>query len=89
MITKVLKNEKNHVELEIANLTIAELIRAQLWEDPSVKFAAWKRDHPTKNPVLIVRTEGKTTKKAISDCITRVDKLADKILDEFKKSVKK
>ena len=89
MITKVLKNEKNHVELEIANLTIAELIRAQLWEDSSVKFAAWKRDHPTKNPILIVRTEGKSALKAISDCIARIDKLADKILDEVKKSVKK
>ena len=89
MIIKVLKNEKNHAEIEIANLTIAELIRKFLWEDDSVKFAAWKKDHPTKNPVLIVKTEGKTAKKAIQDCIERIDKLSDKILDNFKKSIKK
>lgn len=89
MIAKVLKNEKNHLEIEISNLTMAELIRKYLWEDPAVKFAAWKRDHPTKNPVLIVKTEGKTAKKAISDCISRIDKLSDKILNDFKKTVKK
>ena len=88
MISKILKNEKNHVEIEIENPTIAELIRNFLWQDESVKFAAWKRDHPTKNPVLIVKTEGKTAKKAIEDCIERIDKLSDKILDSFKSAKK-
>ena len=89
MIGKVIKNEKNHLEMEIENLTIAETIRNFLWEDSNVKFAAWKRQHPTENPVLIVKTDGKTAKKAISDAISRIDKLADKVLADVKKSVKK
>jgi len=89
MIGKVLKNEKNHIEVEITNTTIAELLRTCLWEDPAVKFSAWKRVHLTESPVLIVKTEGKTAQKAISDCIERVDKMAKKVLAEFKKSVKK
>jgi DNA-directed RNA polymerase subunit L len=88
MISKILKNEKNHVEIEIENPTIAELMRSFLWQDETVKFAAWKRDHPTKNPVLIVKTEGKTAKKAIEDCIERIDKLSDKVLDSFKSAKK-
>jgi len=89
MIAKVLKNDKNHVEFEITNLTIAELLRKFLWEDSAVKFAAWKREHPSKNPIFIVKTEGKTAKKAITDCLERIDKLSDKVLNEFKKSIKK
>ena len=88
MMSKILKNEKNHVEIEIENPTIAELMRNFLWQDETVKFAAWKRDHPTKNPVLIVKTEGKTAKKAIEDCIDRIDKLSDKVLDSFKSAKK-
>jgi len=88
MISKVLKNEKNHIEIEIDNITITEVIRNFLWQDDSVKFAAWKRDHPTKNPVLIVKTEGKSAKKALEDCIERIEKLNDKVLDAFKSAKK-
>ncbi|MEM2956335.1 MAG: RpoL/Rpb11 RNA polymerase subunit family protein [Candidatus Pacearchaeota archaeon] len=86
MITKILKNEKNYIELELNNPTIAELLRVFLWQDDSVKLAAWKREHPTKNPILIVKTDGKTAKKALQDCIERIDKLNDKVLEEFKKA---
>jgi len=88
MITKILKNEKDHLEIEIDNLTVAELIRNALWDDDSVTVASWKREHPTKNPVLIIKTSGKTAKKALTDCIERVSKLADKVKDEVKKTIK-
>jgi len=88
MITKILKNEKDHLEIELDNLTIAELLRNALWEDDSIVIASWKRDHPTKNPVLIIKTNGKSAKKALTDCIARVQKMNDKIKDEFKKSIK-
>ena len=84
MIAKILKNEKNHLEIEIENPTIAELIRSFLWQDDSVKIASWKREHPTKNPVLIIKTDGKTAEKALEDCIERIDKLNDKVLGAFK-----
>ena len=86
MIAQILINEKNHIEMEIENLTIAEVIRSFLWQDDSVKIASWKRVHPTKFPILIVKTDGKTAKKAIEDAITRIEKMNDKVLDEFKKT---
>jgi len=85
---KVITNEKDKLEIEIENLTLAETLRSFLWEDESVSTAAWKREHPTKNPVLIVQTKGKTAKKALLDCISRIQKVNDKILDEFKSAVK-
>jgi len=86
MIIKVLVNEKDHLEVEIGNLTMAEVVRSMLWEDSAVKAAAWKREHPTKNPVLIIKTEGKSAKKALMDCLERIDKLNDKVLSEVKKA---
>jgi DNA-directed RNA polymerase subunit L len=88
MEVKVLKNEKDYLEIEIDNLTIAELLRNQLWKDSAIEAAAWRREHPTKNPVLIVKTKGKSAKKALQDCISQIDKLNNKILEEFKKAVK-
>ncbi|MBI5148137.1 hypothetical protein HZA33_00475 [Candidatus Pacearchaeota archaeon] len=88
MKTKILIDEKDYLEIEIDNLTIAELLRNELWKDDAVKQTAWKREHPTKNPVLIIKTSGKKPKTVLSDCIARVQKLNDKILDDFKKSVK-
>ena len=85
MIAKVLKNEKNHLEVELTNLTIAEVTRMSLWDDSAVTMAAWKREHPTKNPVLIIKTSGKTAKKALTDTLDRLNKLNSKVLSEVKK----
>jgi len=86
MIVKVLKNEKDHLEIEIDNLTIAELVRSALWDDSAVTIAAWKREHPTKNPILVIKTKGKSAKKALIDCLGRIEKLNDKVLSEIKKA---
>jgi len=88
METKILVDEKDYLELELDNLTIAELLRVELWKDDAVKQAAWKRDHPTKNPVLILRTSGKKPRTVLNDCIERIEKLNDKLISDFKKAVK-
>jgi DNA-directed RNA polymerase subunit L len=80
------KDEKNEAMIEIDNLTIVELLREYLSKDDSVSFVAWRREHPTKNPVLKVKTSGKTVRKAVSDAIARIEKEADKLADEIKKS---
>ena len=90
MLVKVLKNEKDHLEVEIANVTIAELVRSELWNDSAVTAAAWKRDHPSKNPVLVVQTDGKkAAKKALTDSLERISKLNEKVMAEAKKALKK
>lgn len=88
MEVKVLKNEKDYMEVEIDNLTIAELLRNQLWKNSAVEAAAWRREHPSKNPVLIIKVKEGTARRALIDCIERVQKINGKILEEFKKAVK-
>ena len=86
MIVKYIKDEKNEADIEIDNMTIVEILRTYLSEDENVSFAAWKREHPTKNPVLKVKTSGKTVRKAVSDAVARIEKDADKLVEEVKKS---
>ena len=81
---KVLNSAKEEIELETDSLTLVEILRVYLNKDSSVSFAAWKREHPTKNPVLLVKTKGKTAKKAINDAISGIVKDLDKIEKDFK-----
>ncbi len=86
MEIKVLKEDKNELKLEINSLTIVELLRVYLNEDPDVKFAAWRREHPSKSPVLHIKTQGKTAKKALQDAISKVERDTARVLNEFKKA---
>jgi len=82
MMIKILKDEKNEVELEMDNLTIVELLRVYCNKE-GAKIAAWKRDHPTKNPILHV--EGENASKIVQKAIASIQKELDKYSDEFKK----
>ncbi len=84
MELKVLKSSKDEIELEVDDLTLAEILRVYLNRDSSVSFAAWRREHPTKNPVLLVRTKGKSAKKAINDAVSEITKELEKIEKDFK-----
>ena len=81
---KILNSAKEEIELETDSLTLVEILRVYLNKDSSVSFAAWKREHPTKNPVLLVKTKGKTAKKAINEAINGIVKDLDKIEKDFK-----
>lgn len=81
----ILENSKEEIKLEFENLTIAEILRVYLNQDSAVTFAAWKRKHPTDKPVLLVKTKGKTPKKAVDDAVKKIVKDLDKIEDDFKK----
>jgi DNA-directed RNA polymerase subunit L len=85
MEINVLENSKNEIKVELENVTIAEVLRVYLNKDSSVTFAAWRRDHPTKKPALLVRTKNKTAKKAIDDAVAAVLKDLDKIDSDLKK----
>ena len=85
MEIKILNNSKEKIEVEIGSLTISEILRVYLNKDPSVTLAVWKRDHPTKNPVLLVKVKGKTAKKAINDAVRSITKELDSIESDFSK----
>tara|TARA_Y100000310_G_scaffold340429_1_gene436182 strand:- start:3884 stop:4147 length:264 start_codon:yes stop_codon:yes gene_type:complete len=85
MELNILKNSKDEIEVELENLTIAEILKVYLNKDSSVTFAAWKREHPTKNPILLVKTKSKNPKKALSDAVNLITKDLDKFENDFKK----
>ncbi len=85
MEIKILKSEKDEIEVEVDNITIVEILRTYLNNDSAVNFAAWKQEHPTKNPILKVKTKGKTAKKAINEAVAQITKELDKIENDFKK----
>jgi DNA-directed RNA polymerase subunit L len=85
MEIKIIKNEKEELDVEIDNLTLVELLRVYLNKDSGVVFAAWKREHYTKKPNLLIKTKGKTAKKALNDAIALVTKDLEKLEEDFKK----
>jgi len=66
--------------------TFPNLLRSALLKDSKVKFAAYKLHHPyDKQAEFIVKTEGKTPKKALANALKQINsELAD-----FEKEVKK
>jgi DNA-directed RNA polymerase subunit L len=85
MELNILKNSKEELEVELESLTISEILRVYLNKDDDVVFAAWKREHPTKKPILLVKTKGKSAKKAVEDAVEAITKDLDKIEADFKK----
>ena len=78
-----MKEEKGLIDIEIDNLTVVELLRAYL-NKQDVKLAAWRRDHPTKNPVL--RVEADNAKKVVLKAIEQVQKDINSFAIEYKKA---
>ena len=53
---RILKEDKTSMDIEIGSLTIAEVLRTYLNKE-GAKLAAWRREHPTKNPVLHIESD--------------------------------
>lgn len=84
MELKFLKTEKNAVEVEFPDLTMAEILRVYLNKDSSVTFAAWKREHMTVNPVLKVETKDKDAKAALTEAAKAIIADVDAVSKDFK-----
>jgi DNA-directed RNA polymerase subunit L len=82
MEVKVIKDEKNELDIELDNLTVAELLRVYLNKNDA-KVAAWKRDHPTKNPVLHIESDN--PKKNLKNAVSQIEKEIESVLKEFRK----
>ena len=86
MEVSILKEDKNELEVQIDNPTIAELVRNYLNQDSGVKLGVWKKEHYSKPLILKVVSEGKSPKKALQDAISKAQKDLVKYKDEFKKA---
>lgn len=85
MEVNVLKSSKDEMEVELDSITMVEILRVYLNKDSAVTFAAWRREHPTKKPALLVKTKGKTAKKAIEDAVSEIEKDLENFESDFKK----
>ena len=82
MEIKIIKDEKNELDIELSSLTIAEVLRVYLNKE-GAKIAAWKRGHPTESPVLHIESDN--PKKLLKKAIVTLEKEIVKTVDEFKK----
>lgn len=84
MEVKILKQDKNEIEVESDSVTLVEILRVYLNKNSAVTFAAWNREHFTKKPVLKVKTSGKDAKSIVEAAIKAVVSDLDKVETEFK-----
>ena len=87
MDIEVKKNATNelHFVMKGERHTFPNLLRETLLQDSSVTFAAYTLPHPLGNECeFVVKTKGKTAKKALADAAKQVEKK----LAEFEKAFK-
>ncbi len=82
MEIKIVKEEKGSIDVEVSNLTIAEVLRVYANKE-GAKLAAWKKEHQTSNPVLHI--EADNAKKLLKNAIKSLEKEIDNTVTAFKK----
>jgi len=91
MEMKVLEDTKNRlvIEMKDEDATLCNAIRKELWNDESVKAAAYSVEHPSlKTPKIIVETSGKDPRQALLDAVKRLKKTNEKFKNSFLKEIK-
>lgn len=91
MEIKVLEDKKNRLYFEVigAGHTLMNALKAELYNDKSVKAATYAVRHPEiSNPKMIVETDGADPRKSIQSAVQRLKKSNDKFKKAFTKEVK-
>ena len=66
--------------------TFPGLLRDALLQDPKVDMAAYKLAHPMdEDSLFIVKTSGKTPKKALQEAVKKMNEELDQFQSTFKK----
>ena len=73
---KILKNEKNELEIELEeDLGFLNLLVDRLLKDENVEIAQYSKDHPlVGNPVLYIKTKSKTPKTILKAVLKEMKK---------------
>lgn len=90
MEIKILKDEKDHIEVELVGEThtIANAVKDECYNDSNVVSATYSIEHPFKpNPKLTVRTKSGTAKKALKEAAERLEKTASDFESKLKKAL--
>ncbi len=76
MKINVIKDETNElvIEFETTDLTVPDLIAAQLLENDDVEFAGAAKDHPeVGKPKLVIKTSKKKAKDALIKALDQIE----------------
>ena len=82
MEIKILKDEKNELDIQLSSLTVAEVLRVYLNQE-GAKLAAWKRNHASEDPILHIESDN--PKKTLKSAIKALEKEIDSAVADFKK----
>ena len=74
--------DKQEAQLAIDNVTIAEILRVYLYQE-GVEFAAWRREHPSRPVVMVVKHSG-GVQKVIKQAINALTKDCDALVKALK-----
>ena len=91
MQIEILKQEPNFLEfiLKEQRHTLPNLLKSKLLEDSAVTFCAYSMHHPMdSDSKFVVRTSGKTAKKALTEACNELIKELDDFNSEIKKALK-
>jgi len=83
MNIEVVYQDKDHAELFLDNITVAEILRVYLSEQ-GVDFVAWRREHPSKPVVLKINSE-KGVAKSVDAAVSTLKKNLDSLRVALKK----
>jgi len=83
MNIEVVYQDKDHAELFLDNITVAEILRVYLSEQ-GVDFVAWRREHPSKPVVLKINSE-KGVAKSVDAAVSALKKNLDSLRVALKK----
>ena len=75
MEVKVLKEDKNLIEIQISEEThtLPNLLRGELWNVNDVSVVSYNLKHPVvASPIFILRTKTGKPKKAISQAVSNL-----------------
>ena len=85
------KKAANHVEFKLVGEThsFANLLRAQLVNDPNVEFVAYKLEHPmSKDSLFVLKTKGKSAKSVLVEATKRLHEELVDLKGAFAKALK-
>lgn len=91
MELEIIKNSQNEAEFKIKGErhTFTNLLRDRLLKNSAVTFAAYKLNHPMdQDAIFVVRTKGKTAKKALQDACEEISSDLEALRKAMKKAIK-
>ncbi|MBI2598582.1 MAG: DNA-directed RNA polymerase subunit L [Candidatus Diapherotrites archaeon] len=91
MELELVKEEKNYLEffLKGERYTFPNLLKSRLMNDSAVTFVSNKLDHFLLDKThFVLRTDGKSPRKAIEDAIKEIEKDLSDFEREIKKALK-